>query len=548
MRVSKFIGPVLFIAILLLGACSAAFGEEAALSGSVSSAEEGAMEGVVVSAKSAAPLTVSVVTDAQGHYAFPASRLAPGHYALAIRAGGYDLEGHAAADVAAGQSAIADLKLRKTKNLPAQLNDAEWLASMPGPDRFKKFLLNCNECHSLHRIVASTHSADEFLQVFPRMMHYCPCSTPTHPQPRKVARGLPPESFLRPFAEWLASVNLSENPDFAYPLHTLPRVKGAGTRVIITEYGLANPATEPHDVIVDRDGIIWFSEFGQQFLGRLDPKTGAVREFPIPVLREGWSLGALDLEADRDGNLWLGLQFQAGFAKFDKATGKVTVWKIPDAEDGSQVGMISPAASHVDGKVWMKNVDPNTLYRLDLASLKFEPVDALKDPATGKEIGAYGMPVDSKNNLYLLDFSSGTIGRIDAKTTALTVYHTPIPNSRPRRGRVDAQDRLWFAEYAGNAIGMLDPASGAIKEWVVPTPWSSPYDVVVDKRGDAWTASMWSDRVDRLDPKSGEIVEFPLPTKETNIRRVFVDNRSDPPTFYAGSNHAAAIIKLEPLD
>ena len=59
---------------------------------------------------------------------------------------------------------------------------------------------------------------------------------------------------------------------------------------------------------------------------------------------------------------------------------------------------------------------------------------------------------------------------------------------------------------------------------------------------------MWDDRVDRLDPKTGQIVEFPLPTKETNIRRVFVDNRTDRPVFYAGSNHAAAIIKLEPLD
>jgi virginiamycin B lyase len=48
----------------------------AALGGQVSSAKEGAMEGVVVSAKKAGgTVTVSVVSDAKGHYSFPASRL-----------------------------------------------------------------------------------------------------------------------------------------------------------------------------------------------------------------------------------------------------------------------------------------------------------------------------------------------------------------------------------------------------------------------------------------------------------------------------------------
>jgi hypothetical protein len=62
------------------------------LSGQVSSAQEGQMEGVLVSArKHGSTITTTVVSDAQGHYAFPAGRLAPGHYTLATRAIGYDL-------------------------------------------------------------------------------------------------------------------------------------------------------------------------------------------------------------------------------------------------------------------------------------------------------------------------------------------------------------------------------------------------------------------------------------------------------------------------
>jgi hypothetical protein len=34
----------------------------------------------------------------------------------------------------------------------------------------------------------------------------------------------------------------------------------------------------------------------------------------------------------------------------------------------------------------------------------------------------------------------------------------------------------------------------------------------------------------------------------TNVRRVFVDNSTTPVTFWVGNNHAASIVKLEPID
>src|SRR5262249_14160593 len=141
-----------------------------ALSGQVSSAAEGAMEGVVVSAKrEGSTVTVSVVTDAKGQFAFPAARLESGRYSLAIRAVGYELEGRKSADVAPGTTTTADVKLRPTKNLPKQLTNAEWLASLPGSDGQKKALLNCISCHDLDRIVSSAYTAGEFMQVFDRM-------------------------------------------------------------------------------------------------------------------------------------------------------------------------------------------------------------------------------------------------------------------------------------------------------------------------------------------------------------------------------------------
>ena len=524
----------------------------AALSGSVSSAKEGAMEGVVVSAKKdGSTITVSVVSDDKGHFSFPASRLDPGHYAVSIRAVGYDLDGPKDATVTAGQEDKIDVKLKPTRNLTAQMTNAEWLMSMPGTDDEKKFVLQCNSCHTLERIVKSTHDAAEFTQVFARMGHYYPGSTPLKPQPlagnagRSIGKG--PEAAK--IAEWLASINLSQQDTWSWPLKTLPRLTGKSTHVIITEYDLPNKLIEPHDVVLDHEGNVWYSDFGQMFIGEMDPKTGKVTQYPIPVTKPGFSLGTLDLEIDKDDNPWVGVMYQSAIAKLDRKTGKFQEWTTPKEwdSDSGQLGHLAVQGTPADDKVWIKNSAGGHIYRLDLATNKFEDLGPQKDPRTGKRIGTYGIHSDAENNLYLLDFSAGNIVKIDAKTKEPTVYLTPTPNSHPRRGRVDDQGRLWFAEYFGNAIGMLDPETGKIQEWKVPTPWSSPYDAIEDKNGNAWTASMNTDRVARLDIKSGQYTEYPLP-RPTNIRRVYVDDSKNPGALWVGSNHGASIVKVEPLD
>jgi len=354
---------------------------------------------------------------------------------------------------------------------------------------------------------------------------------------------------VKAMAEYLASVNLSRDEVWDYPLKTLPRPQGRATRVVITEYDLPRKQIQPHDAIVDSDGMVWFTHFGEQFLGKLDPKSGRVSEYPLPVIKPGYPIGTLDLETDKAGNLWIAMMYQGSVAKFDKNTETFQTWRVPQQwqTDATQQAFLTPAYSHVDGKVWVKNSDRAQILRLDPATGEWENLGSFKDPSNNRTITSYGIPADHDNNLYLLDFSSSNIGKLDAKTGNLTVYRSPIANSRPRRGRVDEHNRLWFAEYAGNAIGMLDPKTEKIEEWVLPTPWAQPYDVVTDKNGEAWTGSMLSDRVSRLNPKTGEFVEYLLP-RTTNIRRVFVDNSTTPVTFWVGSNHGASIVKVEPMD
>jgi virginiamycin B lyase len=527
---------------------------QVSFSGQVSSAEEGKMEGVLVSAKKdGATITTTVVSNDKGEFSFPADRLEPGHYAISIRAAGYDLDGPKAVDIAAG-GAKADVKLVKTKNPVGQLSSAEWLISAPGDDRIKSFLPDCVGCHSLQRIFLSTHDQNEFKQVFTRMGRYAPESVPTHLQLIKSGgarseRPRVPAAMMDAAADYLASVNLSGTDHEGFGLKRLPRPKGRATHVIVTEYDLPRREAMPHDVIVDSDGHAWYSDFGSQYVGELDPKTGKVTDYALTLLRDDQPKGALDMEFDPDGNIWVGMSYQAGASKIDRKTKQITTFPLPEqwANITTQTNMVTPTHMYVDNKVWMTDTETHNLYRLDLKNGEWEN----KGEATstdGKKISGYGLPTDQFNNVYMFSFGDTRIGTVDAKTNVAQIWSTPTPRSRPRRGRLDDQGHVWFAEYAGNAFGMFDPTTQQIKEWKLPTPWSEPYDVVPTKgAAEVWTGSMLSDQVARLDTKTAEITEYLLP-HTTNIRRVFVQESGPRPVLWVGNNHGAAIVKVEPLD
>ena len=519
-----------------------------AITGHVTSAAEGAMEGVVVTAKKAgAKVSISVISDAQGRYSFPADRLEPGQYSLTIRAVGYDLGGKPTAAVAGDKTATVDLQLGKTKRLISQLSNAEWMASIPGTEEQKSFLLNCVGCHTLERVVRSSYNADEWTQVIHRMIGYAAVSQPIKPQRlADPARAGTPEQYRKP-AEFLATINLSATPAWEYSLKTLPRPKGEGTRVIVTEYDLPRPTTEPHDVVVDAQGMVWYTDFGEPYISKFDPKTLKLTEYPVKQFKPGHPVGNLDLGVDKKGTFWFDTMYQAALGNLDPKTGEIKYYPLAEEFNNFGVQMNFVGLRHdVDGKVWTKNVPTGDVFRLDLATQKWERFQPLKELANGDRNTIYQVISDSKNNLWMAEFQNGYLGKIDATTTKVTWYPMPTQKARARRMRIDDQDRIWVTEYRGNKVALFDTKTEKFTEYPLP-PHTYPYRSAVDKNGEIWTGGMHTDHVVRFNPKTGQTIEYQLPN-ETNIRSVWVDDSTTPVTFWTGSNHGAALVKVEPLD
>src|SRR5712671_1564591 len=531
----------------------------AALSGTVSSDTEPAMEGVLVRAKSAgSPVSITVVTNRKGEYSFPASRLSPRTYNLDIRAVGYDLDIPVVVEVTSGETAHADVKLVPTKNLSAQLTSAEWLLSIPGTEEQKSQLFRCAACHPLNPIVHSTYDKDGWLTTFARMRGYSEQAVLTHPVelPYKVTVKPDPD-----FAEYLTTINLSSKSKWGYELKTLPRPTGRATRVIITEYDLSDPARLPHDAALDDKGMIWYSDFREPLIGRLDPRTGEIKEWSFPPLKPDFPPGTLSIEPGVNGFLWIPRFRQAGITRFDPRTEQFQTWPdLPEYNNDRSIdAQVAPAP---DSTVWYPNGDNLKIYRLDPRTGHIDAYPMYPDyqPGLGgiivqfsynkKPEGhfTYGIAADSKSNAYFCDMSGGNIGRVDAKTGKVTLFKTPTLNSGPRRITIDSEDRAWFGEYYANTVGMFDPKTEKFKEWKAPTPWVGPYPAKRDKKGDVWSAGMSTDLILRLNPLTGQFVEDMLPTVDANIRHIDVNYPPNLIAVWVAEVHQGKIAKIEPLD
>jgi virginiamycin B lyase len=541
----------------------------ASLSGIVTSDAEGRMEGVLVTAKlEGGNTTVTVISNEQGRYTFPAGRLRPGKYNLAIRAVGYELSAASAAEIGPAKTSHVDIKLAKSKDLPSQLMGAEWMASIPGNEKQKKALFHCNQCHTLDVVATSSYDADGWMSALPRMQNYWgSASTISHPlTPPQPPKDYPVDPEL---AKYLSSINLSAGrATWPYELKTFPRPHGADTKVIITEYEIPRPGSSPHDVAVDQQGMIWYNDFQGPNIGRLDPVNGTFKEWTLPTLKPNMLINSLSIELDKQGNPWIPRGFQGcSVTMFDVKTEKFQTWNAP-AEYNEERANCSQGNFGPNGMVWFNSFGTSKMFELDPKTGEVKVFNAFP-PGSAKYNGPnrvfyfgvdehfataeethkmYGSSIDSNGDPIYCDIEGSAVAVLDHTTGKVTLYPTPTPKAAPRRGSIGSDDRFWFGEWMAGQLGMFDPKTREIKEWRPSTPWNGLYRAAADKNGEVWSGGMSTDYVYRLNPKSGEWREYLLPRLAGEIRDIKVDDSGKSVKIWVPLVHAGILAEIEPLD
>jgi virginiamycin B lyase len=85
---------------------------------------------------------------------------------------------------------------------------------------------------------------------------------------------------------------------------------------------------KPQRLQVDQDGIVWFTERQGNKIGRLDPKSGAIKEFPLP----GPEASPYAIDIDRDHMIWYSSHEQDTLNRLDPKTGEVIEYPYPHSE------------------------------------------------------------------------------------------------------------------------------------------------------------------------------------------------------------------------
>jgi streptogramin lyase len=304
---------------------------------------------------------------------------------------------------------------------------------------------------------------------------------------------------------------------------------------------------EPHDILVDKDGNVWYSDFGEMDIGKFDPKTLKLTEYPIKKFKPDAPTGLLSIEFDNTGKIWFDTMYQGSLGRLDPKTGEIAYYPIPPQWNDDRVQLnFTGLHPEVDNKVWTKSVGTQDIFRVDLKTGHWDKIHPTDQLPGVPHAGIYQVMSDSKNNLWMAEFTEGHLGKIDAKTLAVTWYATPTPHARDRRMEIDSQDRVLVTEYRTSKVALFDPKTEQFTEYALPE-YTYPYRANFDKNGEIWASTMSTDRVVRLDPKTGKTVQYLMPS-DTNMRTVFLDNTTTPVTFWVGSNHDHRLVKVEPLD
>ncbi len=246
---------------------------------------------------------------------------------------------------------------------------------------------------------------------------------------------------------------------------------------------------QPHDVMRrSARAMVWYSDFGQMFLGKLDPKTGKVDAISrCPSSKKGFPVGSLDLEIDKDGQC-LARRHVPGRASSSSTPRPRSSRPGRSPRSGIERRPVRPSGgdgtADVDGKVWIKNSDGTNHLSARSRHRQVRESRARRRIRRPARRSAPTACIPTRRTTSICSISADTTSaRSTPRRSSSPSTRRRRPNSHPRRGRVDAQGRLWFAEYRGNAHRHARSQDAArSRSGRCRRPGASPYDAVAGKK------------------------------------------------------------------
>ena len=477
------------------------FAYGATISGTVKGPDGKPSKGAFVEAQDMdSRVATNVLSDKDGRYRI--ENLPEGQYQLLARAVGYRFEPRTGIQLAPAQNATYEIALEKGTVHWTDLSIYQGEQLLPQGRGRDKLATACFRCHGFQsRMAAQVRDETGWHD----RVNYMRSSFGYLLKDVNEKDGDDVTAYLTKYFGPDSTLAHSPTELPGYDEVKQPTYSDEAMKIVYITFDMPGSNRFPGSAKPERDGNVWIWEYRGHWLGKLDPKTGVISEYPIPNVDQA---SVHSVVVAPDGMIWYSEQATDSIGKMDPATHQITRYKEPSR--GTKHTLVVDSK----GMVWgtgepLTRFDPETGTFHDFAEVPT----------------AYGLALDKDDNVWFSEFSKdGKIGKVDAKSGKVVKYQQPTPGSWPRRLKIDAQGNVWFCEYEAGKIARFDPRTETFKEYALPGGRPTPYALVIDKNtGHLWFSSMEMDTISELDPATGKVTLYPFLFPENGMRDFFQD-------------------------
>jgi len=309
-----------------------------------------------------------------------------------------------------------------------------------------------------------------------------------------------------------------------------PTLVPGPVNIEIEEWLVPTLGQRSRDPVEGLDGSIWWTGMWASLVGRLDPLTGDVREYPLPPSARPHSI-----VPDNEGFIWYLGNSNGTVGKLNPLTGDIREY---------DTGLADPHTGvfHPNGYFYFTAQRAGAVARLDPASGEVMTVNTCPRP--------YGIKVGPDGYLYVAFNGENAIGQVDPATLEVNYFAIPHENSRIRRLDIASDGTIWYVNSSRGKIGHLDPKTGAVREWDSPSgPKSHPYAIaVIDDVVWYNESGQRPDALVRFDPETETFQSWAIPSGIGIIRHVWVTRDKDLLIHQSSSNRIGRVKVVDAQD
>jgi len=321
----------------------------------------------------------------------------------------------------------------------------------------------------------------------------------------------------------LATVTSYLTTNFPEKPERKPKLVPGTTTVKFTEWVTPTLGQRSRDPIEAPDGSIWWTGMYASLVGRVDPKTGEMKEFPLPPTARPHTI-----IPDAAGNIWYTGNSNATLGKLDPKTGKITEYKTTARDPHSMV-------LHRNGMIYFTAQNARVIGRFSPQTGETSEIPTEPNP--------YGIQMASDGTLWIAFNGTNKIGALNPDSLAIKYYEVPDAASRIRRLGIASDGSVWYGNFTRGTIGRLDPKTGTAKEWPSPSgPNSQPYALAVINDVVWYNESgMRPDALVRFDPKTEKFQSWAIPSGVGIVRNFGVTKAGNLIIHQSSSNRVGLV-------